>query len=219
MANGTVQQQVSTAYLSSFNLPIGVSGMQKLQSFTALQQLGYAGQLSFMKSDFHGLKDFYSQLATYSSVNGILQTAWQLIQPIVPNNANIQLELFTSPSLGTVGLAFQTITGFGQVFALDPTFLSSPADVSAAVSIYLNSSLQASVITPNSSSAISVAGGASITTPSNANKINGVLVVGMPTAVNDTLEYNGQTNTLNWVPASQGGGSGSTSGYLVDFWS
>src|SRR5271156_5564615 len=55
MANGQVYTSVTDSYLQSFNRSIGVSGQQKLQSFPQLQQLGYNGQLGYMKSDFHGL--------------------------------------------------------------------------------------------------------------------------------------------------------------------
>lgn len=202
MANGTVQTQVSAQYLQAFNLPIGVSGMQKLQTFPALQKLGYAGQLGLMKADFHGLTDFKNQMSVYSSVSTTLTIAWNLIKAVVPNNPNILLELFTAPGLGTVGLAFQSISGFGQVFALTPSNLQSPSATTAATSVYQNTSTQANVVTSNSGSTTLVGGGAGLTTPGNASQINGLTVIGMPTLANNTLEYNG-TN-LTWVPAPSG---------------
>lgn len=160
MANGDVQAQVSAQYLQQFNLPLGVSGMQKLSEFPALQQLGYAGQLGSMKQDFHGLADFNQQMAKYSSASAILKLAWSLISSIAPNNINIARELFTSPGLGTVGQAFQSIEGFAQVFALTPADLSSPTATSSATSVYKNASTQSSVTTKNSSTQIG--GGAGI---------------------------------------------------------
>lgn len=197
MANGDVQSQVSTQYLKAFSLPIGVSGMQKLQQFPALQQLGYAGQLASIKNDFHGLVDFNLQMSQYSSVSGMLTVAWSLIKYIAPNNANVGRLLFTAPGLGSVGQLFQTIQSFGQVFALTPNDLTSPTKVSAKASVYQNSSSQANVITQNSS-ATRVGGGASISTPGNASQINGIQVIGSPTLVNNTLQFDG-TNLI-WVP-------------------
>lgn len=205
--NGDVQSQVSNQYLQAFNLPIGVSGMQKLQQFPALQKLGYAGQLGSMKNDFHGLVDFNQQLAKYSTASGILGIAWSLIKYISPNNPNIARLLFTAPGLGTVGQLFQTIHGFGQVFALTPNDLTSPAAVSAKASVYQNSSTQNNVTTQNSAVA-QIGGGASTTAPGNASQINGLTVIGLPTLILNTLQFNG-TN-LVWVAPPQGGGGGNT---------
>src|SRR5271166_2694837 len=102
MANGDVQANLSDQYLQQFNLPIGVSGMQKLQQFPALQKLGYAGQLGSMKQDFHGLSDFKSQMSKYSSVSHTLKIAFTLISAIIPNNPSIALLLKDIPGLGTV---------------------------------------------------------------------------------------------------------------------
>lgn len=202
MANGDVVSQISDQYLQQFNRSIGVSGMQKLQSFPELQKLGYNGQLSHIKNDFHGLQDFKSQMDKYSSTSHTLRLAWALIKYIVPNNVSISNLLFSAPGLGSVGKAFQSIHGFGQVFSLSPNDLLSPAAVSAKASVYATQSTQASVITQDTSS--SAIGGASPTPSTNANTINGILVVGTPSAINNTLVFNG-TN-LVWAP-----GSGSSS--------
>lgn len=146
MANGDVQQQVSAQYLQKFNLPIGVSGMQKLQSFPQLQVLGYNGMLGSLKKDFHGLQDFKFQLNLYSSVSGILGIAWKLIKSLVPNNVILARLLFTAPGLGTVGNAFQSIDNFGQVFSLAPGDLISPAAVASKAAVYQNASTQVNVV-------------------------------------------------------------------------
>src|SRR4051812_4379747 len=125
MANGDVHDSISDQYLQQFNRSIGISGMQKLSQFPALQQLGYNGQLGSITKDFHGLKDFKSQLSKYSSVSHTLRLAWSLISFIVPNNAAIKGLLFSSPSLGTVGKMFSSIHNFGQVFSLSPQDLTS----------------------------------------------------------------------------------------------
>lgn len=205
MANGDVQANISDQYLQTFDRSVGVSGMQKLQSFQELQKLGYAGQLGSMKKDFHGLSDFKNQMQAYSSANHILRIAWSLIQWIVPNNISIQSKLFSTDGLGTVGKEFQSIHGFGQVFSLTPSDLKSPATVSAKASVYKNQSTQANVITDYASQT-SIGGGASPTVYTNASAINGLLVVGVPGAINNTLIYDG-TNLI-WGPGTGGGGGG-----------
>lgn len=147
MANGDIQYNISDDYLQQFNRPIGISGMQKLQQFPFLQKLGYNGQLGSMKNDFHGLLDFKAQLTKYSSVSRTLRLAWALIQAIVPNNVNISSLLISPPGLGQVGNLFQSVHNFGQVFALSPSDLTSPATVAAKVSVFKDASIQANVIT------------------------------------------------------------------------
>jgi hypothetical protein len=203
MANGDVQANISDQYLQQFNRSIGVSGMQKLQQFPALQQLGYAGQLSSLKNDFHGLQDFKLQMAQYSSSHPILAAAWTLISAIVPNNPNIARMLIKVPGLGTVGQAFQSIHNFGQVFALSPGDLASPATVTAKASVYQNQSIQTSNTTQNSATT-QIGGGAGITNPGNASSINGVLVVGTPSPTFTTLQFDG-TNLVWGLPPTGGG--------------
>lgn len=207
MANGDVQQQVSAEYLAQFNLPIGVSGMQKLQSFPQLQVLGYNGQLGSMKNDFHGLQDFKSQMQTFSSVSTTLKIAWNLIKNIVPNNISIARMLISPPGLGSVGSAFQSISGFGQVFSLQPGDLATPATVKAKVSVYQNASTQTDVVSSTGSTTL-VGGGSGLSNAANANQLNGIQLVGTPTLVNNTLKFDG-TNLI-WGPASGGGGGGGT---------
>lgn len=214
MANGDVQQQVSAQYLQQFNLPLGVSGMQKLSEFPALQQLGYAGQLGSMKNDFHGLADFNQQMSKYSSANGILEAAWSLISSIAPNNINIARELYTAPGLGTVGQAFQSIEGFAQVFALTPSDLSSPSATNAATSVYQNASTQASVTTQNSSGT-QVGGGAGITSGTGtgggggtggSSTLSGLTDVSIVSPLSGQfLSYN--SSTMKWTNTSLLSGS------------
>jgi hypothetical protein len=136
VANGDVQTLISDAYLQNFGIGIAVAGMQKIQSFPELQILCYNGILGSLKQDFHGLQDFYEQMAAYSSTNQILQTAWSVINPIVPNNANIELMLFVSTVLGVVGDVFELIHGYAQVFGLSPTNLASPSSIASTVSSF-----------------------------------------------------------------------------------
>ncbi len=202
MANGDVQNNLSDQYLQKFNLPIGVSGMQKLQQFPALQKLAHAGQLSFLKKDFHGLDDFKFQMDLYSSSNYILKAAWALIKSIVPNNPKIALLLTTVPGLGSVGQDFLSISGFAQVFSLTPSDLTSPAAVAAKVSVYQNSSTQTSNTSQNPPVQQSVSDG---TTYDSNTQINGIEVMGTPSD-GYTLVYSQSLNA--WIPAPGGGGGG-----------
>lgn len=206
MANGDVHDQVSDQYLAQFNRSIGISGMQKLSQFPALQQLGYNGQLGSIKNDFHGLSDFKSQLAKYSSVSATLRAAWALISAVVPNNVSIQRLLIVSPSLGSVGKMFSSIHNFGQVFGLSSKDLTSPTAVANKVALYKGQAQQASVVqTPRASV---TSGGAGLTPQQNVdNTISGIPIIGTP-QINSTLVYNG--TSLVWTaPLSPGTSSGS----------
>jgi len=130
----SVQTNISAGYLSSFERPIGVSVMSKLSSWPFLQQLGFAGALPLHSATFHGLSDFYTQMAKYSSTHWILRIAWQVIQMMVPNNASVASMMYNDASLGQVGRQFQQLQNFGQVFALSPSELQQPSTVTTKVS-------------------------------------------------------------------------------------
>lgn len=212
MANGDVHDDLSDQYLQQFDRSVGVSGMQKLQEFPSLQKLGYNGQLNHLKQGFHGLTDFKTQMAKYSSVSKKLLIAWALISAVVPNNPSILKLLFSAPGLGTVGDAFKSIHNFGQVFALSPSDLKSPATVQSKVSVYQNQSTQADVVTQDANSTV-IGGGAGLVV-NNANQLNGIQIIGFPSLTNNSLSYNG-TN-LTWGPAGGGGGGSSTLAGLLD---
>lgn len=203
MANGDVHDSVSDQYLQQFDRSVGVAGMQKLQEFPSLQKLGYHGQLGSMKNDFHGLTDFKTQMSKYSSVSKTLKIAWSLISAIVPNNISILRMLFTAPGLGTVGNAFKSIHGFGQVFALSAGDLKSPATVASKAAAATNQSTQTSVVTDSSTQQIG--GGSGLSFAGNASLINGFQVIGTPTSTNNSLHYDGVN--LVWGPGSGGGAS------------
>jgi hypothetical protein len=189
MANGDIQNSISDQFLQQFDRSIGVSGMQKLQQFPALQKLGHAGQLSLLKNDFHGLKDFKAQMKLYSSSSTILKIAWSLISSIVLNNPTIAVLLTNIPGLGMVGQAFQSIHNFGQVFSLSPGDLTSPSTVASKVSIFKDQSTKTSN-TVQDASGMTIGGGAGITASGNASRINGILVVGIPLP-GYTLQFDG----------------------------
>ena len=124
MANGDPQDNIAASVAASYDMPIAVSVIEKLSKFPFLQQLGYNGQLNWLKGGFLGLQDFFDEMTTYSSAADILQIAWQLIQPRVPLNLYVQKNLYTTDSMGTVGNAFQQLVGFQQTFAVNPDDLS-----------------------------------------------------------------------------------------------
>ena len=124
MANGDPQDNIAASVAAGYDMPIAVSVIEKLSKFPFLQQLGYNGQLNWLKGGFLGLQDFFDEMTTYSSAADILQIAWQLIQPRVPLNLDVQKNLYTTDSMGTVGNAFQQLVGFQQTFAVNPDDLS-----------------------------------------------------------------------------------------------
>jgi len=124
MANGDPQDNIAASVAASYDMPIAVSVIEKLSKFPFLQQLGYNGQLNWLKGGFLGLQDFFDEMTTYSSAADILQIAWQLIQKRVPLNLDVQKSLYTTDSMGTVGNAFQQLVGFQQTFAVNPDDLS-----------------------------------------------------------------------------------------------
>ena len=129
----SVQTNIAAGYLSAFEGPIGVSVMSKLTQWPFLQQLGFAGTLDQSSSTFHGLKDFNLQMNMYSSTNGLLKIAWNVIKQFVLNNAEVLALEYHAPNLGKVGRIFQVLTSFGQVFALSPSELKSPGSIAAKV--------------------------------------------------------------------------------------
>jgi hypothetical protein len=126
-----VQDNISSTYLSAFERPIGVSVQSKLMKWPFLQQMGFAGSLSHANSTFHGLKDFGTQMGTYSSTHPILTAAWKVIKQMVPTNPSVIAKMFISPVLGQVGNEFQSLAGFGEAFAVSPDQLNSPSAISS----------------------------------------------------------------------------------------
>lgn len=151
MANGDVQNQIASGYLTQFNRPLAVSAVLKLQSWSTLQNLGYNGQLSYLKSDFHGLQDFKTQMSLYSSSHIILTVAWNLIKSFVLNNLSIVLKMFVDPVMGQVGSLFRSIANFGQVFSASPSELMDPSGLATKSQSY--ASQAASLAIPSSLSA------------------------------------------------------------------
>jgi hypothetical protein len=130
----SVQLNISAGYLSSFECPLGVSVMSKLTQWPTLQQLGFAGSLTHLNQNFHGLGDFNTQLSEYSSTSDLLEAAWSVIKQIAPKNPQVTALMYTDPNLGQVGKEFQSMTGFGQAFAITPDQLKQPSNISSLVS-------------------------------------------------------------------------------------
>jgi hypothetical protein len=126
---GLQQDIAATAVAASFDRPIAVSVMSKLDKYPFLQLLGYNAQLGYMKQGFLGLQDFSDEMALYSNTNQILKAAWNLIKYRVPLNLDMQAQLYKDPVLGEVGLPFLALVGFAQTFAVDTDqLLNSTAD-------------------------------------------------------------------------------------------
>jgi hypothetical protein len=126
MPNGTIHDDIANDYLQQFDKSIGVSAMKKLRKFPFLQELGFNGQLKHMKETFHGLKEFNVHMDKYSNSHPILKAAWALIKYLAPKNPFVALLLTNFGGMGTVGKLFQSIPGFGKVFAANPDDLLDP---------------------------------------------------------------------------------------------
>lgn len=125
MANGDVQLTLAADASAAYDRPLVVPVISKLTKFPFLQELAFNGQLGFLAKSFVGLADFFDNMTTYSSTHPILLAAWATIQERVPLNLDLQDQLYISEALGQVGLAFQEIPNFDQVFAVDPSDLES----------------------------------------------------------------------------------------------
>lgn len=131
----TVYDQLTSDYLEQFDRPISVSAMNKLDQFSFLQDLAYNGQIGYIMKDFHGLQDFITEMQTYSATNAILTAAWASIQQLAPLNLQVALNTYQDPDLGTVGLLFQSIPNYAQVFALSPDDLNSTSAIADKVTV------------------------------------------------------------------------------------
>lgn len=116
MASG-VQNQIAAELVQSFDRPISVSVIEKVGKFQFLQELGFGGQLSYAKEQFHGLSDWYQQMTMYSGASFMLSIPWAVIQAIARLNTGVLKNLSLSGALGMVGNAFKKMVGFSQVFA------------------------------------------------------------------------------------------------------
>lgn len=125
MANLDPQNSIAATVSASYDKPIAVSVINKLDKFPFLQELGFNGQLGFLKEKFLGLDDFNDEMTLYSNSNTILKAAWNLIKLRVPLNLDLLKSLYQDPNLGTVGDAFRSLVGFGQVFAVNPDQLTT----------------------------------------------------------------------------------------------
>lgn len=134
MANGDPQSNIAADVAASYDRPIAVSVINKLSKFPFLQQLGYNGQLNWLKQGFLGLQDFYDEMTIYSSSSQLLQAAWKLIKERVPQNLDVAKNLITDDSLGTVGNTFEQLVGFDQTFAVNPDQLTDSTGDSVVAS-------------------------------------------------------------------------------------
>jgi hypothetical protein len=129
-----VQNVTATTYLNSLDVPITVSAITQLQNFQFTQKLTYAGILSQLAKNFHGLQDWYDQMTIYSATNPILTNAWNTIKPFAKQNLDLQPQMYIDPVLGQVGITFLQIPAFSAIFTV------TPSDTSQSISSKVQSS-------------------------------------------------------------------------------
>lgn len=127
-----IQDAATTAYLATFERPLGILTQRRLEQWSFLQELGYAGALAYLQTHFHGLDDFYDQMELYSSTHPVLSTAWKTIKELAPLNLDVLKETATIPPLGLVGDEFLTVPELGLAFAISPDQLSTVSGVKDA---------------------------------------------------------------------------------------
>ena len=192
---------------------VSIAVVSKASQWRGQQQLQYASIISYIKNDFHGLADFQDQMSTYSSTHPILVAAWNTVVGRVPMNAKVSLQTYYDPILGCVGNAYQTMLGFGSVFAASPVtsavsnVAKTASQLAPAASII--ASAPATLTAPVAAAGVALAAasiGASMPTStstpqaSSANQISGVPVSGAPTTAGQYLGYTGQQ--LTWSAPS-----------------
>jgi hypothetical protein len=125
-----IQDNISDAYLAQYNLDLGVSAVQKINSFAFIQQLTYNGILNSLVNNFLSLEDWQAQIAAYSAAYSPLTSSYTAIKKEVPLN-----ELITEDSivnidgLGQVGNLFETIQCYNKVFTLSDDELTDPSTI------------------------------------------------------------------------------------------
>jgi hypothetical protein len=106
------------------NIPVSV--IDKARLWSGRQDIQYAALINRIKQDFHGLRDFYTQMAKYSSTHEILRRAWKTIYCLVMPNARVADNMYNDSIMGPVGILLKGLNGFNQVFATHPEELNAP---------------------------------------------------------------------------------------------
>jgi hypothetical protein len=124
--------QIASELNAQYSRPITISVMRRLDEWPFLQTLGFQASLKDSSEMFHGLEDFVEQIEDYSSANPTqLGGPMSVIAPRAPLNANVEREMYEDPTLGEVGLTFESLAGFGQVFAVSPDELQESPTAAA----------------------------------------------------------------------------------------
>ncbi len=123
----SIQTNITTGILSTFESPIGVYVTSKLNNWQFLQQLGFAAQLKYLAQNFHGYQDFVDEMAAYSAANApALAGPWNFIYPMpTALKPNVNALMYEDPVLGQVGTQFLELLGLGAIFAIPPSQLGS----------------------------------------------------------------------------------------------
>jgi hypothetical protein len=128
-----INTTLSSDYLAGFDKVLSISVMARLSVFPFLQQLGFAGQQGSLVQNYHGLQDFVTQMKLYSSAHPVLELGWKAIEQTALLNLKANAQTFADPDLGRVGILFQTMPNFGQVFSVSEQDLANPDQISKSI--------------------------------------------------------------------------------------
>lgn len=132
MAN-EVQSNLASGILNQFHVNIGMNLQSKLQDWQGRQQIQYGAVKGLMKSDWHGLDDFKTQMSSYSATFRQGRTAWAVIKALVPNNAKIIATLVKIPGFGQVGQQVLSLVGISNVLVAPQDILKSQSKFNATI--------------------------------------------------------------------------------------
>lgn len=134
MSTGSaVQSTLASQDLAQFNVSIGLNLQNKLQDWPSRQNLQYGAMKGLLYKDFHGLQDFYNEMAAYSATHIVLQTAWSVIQGIVPNNPTLLATLLTLPGFGLVGMQVLSLVGIQNIVVAPQSILQSSSQLNSTI--------------------------------------------------------------------------------------
>jgi hypothetical protein len=133
MAN-QVQSTLASGILDSFHVSIGLSLQSKQQDWQGRQATQYGAMKGLTTQDFHGLADFNNEMSSYSSTNGILMSAWNIIKNLVPNNPTITSTLVNITGFGMVGQQVLSLVGVTNLLIAPQDVLQNSSTFDSTIS-------------------------------------------------------------------------------------
>jgi hypothetical protein len=107
---------MSADALQQWDLPVNVAFIEIGQDWQERQKLQYAALEGLMKADFLGLKDWTTQISTYSKANPAqLSAPMAAIAALTSQNAQLMTGLTDDPDLGLVGNYLLQVAGFADI--------------------------------------------------------------------------------------------------------